>query len=98
LPTLQEFNPRVVEFKAGELKDLIGGRTKHGIFPDQARAVGTMSNEELVRFRIEDPISATGDATELSLTGGHHRTAEIATRVEANALPPDTPVRVLLHD
>ena len=47
---------------------------------------------------VTDPISASGQAGQLSLTGGHHRTAEIARRVASGQLPPDTTVRVLLHD
>jgi hypothetical protein len=34
----------------------------------------------------------------LSLTGGHHRTAEIARRAATGELPPATPVSSLLHD
>jgi hypothetical protein len=34
----------------------------------------------------------------LSLTGGHHRTAEIISRVNAGTLDPNTPVRILVHD
>lgn len=97
-PSIDDFNPRIQEIRAGDVERQIK-QTKHGIFPEQEASVGRLSNEELVRFRIEDPISATqrsGDG--LSLTGGHHRAAEIARRVAAGQLPPNTPVPFLLHD
>jgi RHS repeat-associated protein len=97
LPTVEEFNPRVREVKAGELDRIITG-TKHGINPEQAASVRTLSNEELVRFRIEDPISGTGGESDLSVTGGHHRLAEIINRVNVGELSPDTLVQILFHD
>jgi hypothetical protein len=96
-PTLEEFNPRIVEIRAGDLKSSIVER-KHNLFPEQQVAIAKLSNESLLEFRLHDPISATGRASDLSLTGGHHRTAEIALRVEAGRLSPDTIVKVLLHD
>ena len=57
-PTLEEFNPRIVEVRVGDLPKTSVGR-KHGILPEQAQRVGQVSNEELIRFRAEDPISAT---------------------------------------
>ena len=97
VPTLEEFNPRIGEVRAGDLDDTIVGR-KHGIFPDQAEQVSQLSNDELIRFRAEDPISATQDGDGLSLTGGHHRTNEIIQRVQAGQLDPDTIIRILIHD
>jgi hypothetical protein len=98
MPTLDEFNPRFADIRAGDLADQITS-TKHGIFPDQATSVGQMPNDDLIRLRMEDPISATrGPDHGLGLTGGHHRTAEIANRVVNGRLSPDTIVRVLIHD
>jgi len=97
MPTIEEFNPRILEIKAGDLAQSIKGR-KHGIFPDQAERIGKLGNEDLIRFRIEDPMSAAGGKGNLSLTGGHHRTAEIIRRVEAKELSPDTIIKVLIHD
>jgi hypothetical protein len=96
-PTLEEFNPRMVEVRAGELAETIVGR-RHGIFPEQAQRMGQLSNEELVRFRVEDPISGTQAPNGLSLTGGHHRTNEIIQGVQAGQLDPNTIIRILLHD
>ncbi|MCI0455480.1 MAG: hypothetical protein L0Z62_00705 [Gemmataceae bacterium] len=96
-PTLEEFNPRIGEVRAGDLAETIVGR-RHGIFPEQAQRVGQLSNEELILFRVEDPISATQAQNGLSLTGGHHRTNEIIQRVQAGQLDPNTTMRVLLHD
>jgi hypothetical protein len=59
-----------------------------------------MSNEELLKFRVNDPMSGnlnvTGDG--FSITGGHHRLAEIIQRVKDGRLPADTPIRILFHD
>jgi hypothetical protein len=96
-PALEEFNPRIAEVRAGDLAGTIVAR-KHGIFPEQAERVGQLSNDELIRFRVEDPISATQADNGLSLTGGHHRTHEIIQRVQASKLDPNTIIRVLLHD
>jgi hypothetical protein len=96
-PTIEEFNPRIAEVRAGDLAATIVGR-KHGIFLEQALWVSQLSHEELIRFRIEDPISATQARTGLSLTGGHHRTNEIIQRVLAGQCPQDTIIRILLHD
>jgi hypothetical protein len=87
----------MVVVRAGDLAQTIVGR-KHGIFPEQAERVGRLSNEDLIRFRVEDPISATQAQTGLSLTGGHHRTIEIIQRVQAGQLDPNTIIRILLHD
>jgi hypothetical protein len=96
-PTLEEFNPRFAEVRAGDLAETIVGR-KHGIFPEQAQRVGQLGQEDLIRFRVEDPISATPAQNGLSLTGGHHRTSEIIQRVQADQLDPNTIIRILLHD
>jgi RHS repeat-associated protein len=97
LPTIEEFNPRINDVKASELENLVVG-AKHGINPDQAASVRGLSNEELIRFRLQDPISATSNSEGLSLTGGHHRTAEIIRRVASGEMSPDTLVRFLTHD
>jgi hypothetical protein len=48
---------------------------------------------------MEDPISASQVPNGgISLTGGHHRAAEIARRVTTGQMPADTPVPFLLHD
>jgi hypothetical protein len=96
-PTLAEFNPRIAEVRAGDLAETVVGR-KHGIFPEQAGRVAELSNEELIRFRVEDPMSATQVKDGLSLTGGHHRTNEIIQRVQAGKLDPNTIIRILVHD
>jgi hypothetical protein len=87
----------LAEVRTGELAETIVGR-RHGILPEQAQRIGQLTNEELIRFRIEDPISATQAANGLSLTGGHHRTNEIIQRVQVGQLDPNTIIRILLHD
>jgi hypothetical protein len=57
-----------------------------------------MSNEELLRFRPDDPISGVIQGDGFSITGGHHRLNEIIRRVEAGTLPKDTKIRILFHD
>ena len=97
MPTVEEFRPTVGEVRTGDIASAIRGR-RHGINPEQAASVRQMTNEELLRFRIEDPISGhiVGDGFEI--TGGHHRLAEITRRIEAGELPPDILVRILVHD
>ena len=73
----------------------------HPIFhitPEQAERVAQLSNEDLIRFRPEDPISGVESEGGLSLTGGIHRTAEIVNRVKAGQLSPDTTIGILVHD
>jgi hypothetical protein len=98
-PTVADLNPKVAEIKAGDLESAIVGR-KHGLDPRQAGPVSQMSNEELLKFRVNDPMSGnlnvTGDG--FSITGGHHRLAEIIQRVKDGRLPADTPIRILFHD
>ncbi len=97
-PSIDDLNPRIQEIRAGDIAREISA-TKHGLLAEQEASVNKLSNEELIRFRIEDPISASqGPGGGLSLTGGHHRTAEIARRVAAGRLAPDTPIPFLLHD
>ena len=96
-PTVEEFNPRVGQLNAGDIGGAIKGR-KHGIFPNQAESVSKMSNEELLRFRPDDPISGVIQGDGFSITGGHHRLNEIIRRVEAGTLPKDTKIRILFHD
>jgi hypothetical protein len=96
MPTVEEFNPHIGEVRVGDLKELIV-RRRHGIFPEQAQRLSQMSNEDLIRLRLEDPISATEVAHGFSLTGGHHRTDEIMKRVQAGQLDPETIIRILIH-
>lgn len=97
LPTIEEFNPKIEPVKARDLESLIKD-TKHGLSPEQLEQIRKLSNEDLIRFRTEDPISAARGPGGWSLTGGHHRQAEIARRVASGQLPPDTIVQVLTHD
>jgi len=87
----------MVEIEAGQLSGAITGR-KHGLVPEQVESIGKLTNDELLSFRIDDPISAFEFAGGLSLTGGHHRTAEIIKRVASGSLEPNTKVRILVHD
>jgi hypothetical protein len=96
-PTIEDFNPRMGDLNAGDIAGAIKGR-KHGIFSDQAASISQMSNEELLRFRPDDPISGVIQGDGFSITGGHHRLNEIIRRVEAATLPMDTIVRILFHD
>ena len=97
VPTIEEFNPRIGELNAGDIAGAIKGR-KHGIFPDQAESVSRMTNDELVRFRPDDPISGIRQGEGFSITGGHHRLNEIIQRVDAGTLAKDTRIRILFHD
>ncbi len=97
VPTIEEFNPRVGELNSGDIGGAIKGR-KHGIFPEQAQSISKMSNEELLRFRPDDPISGVIAGDGFWITGGHHRLDEIVRRVEAGTLPKDTKIRILFHD
>jgi len=92
-----EFNPRVLSVAAGDLFTLIVGG-KHGVFPDAAVRIRALTNDELIGFRLEDPIRATQATNGLSLTGGHHRVNEVVHRVEAGLLDAATVVRVLVLD
>ncbi|OWK41286.1 polymorphic toxin-type HINT domain-containing protein [Fimbriiglobus ruber] len=97
-PTVQQFNPRIREVRAGDLTQTNPARM-HPENPQQAGPVGKLSNEDLTRLRIEDPISATeAPGGNLSLTGGHHRIAEIIRRVKSGQLSPNTLIRVVVHD
>ena len=99
IPTIEDLNPHVGEIPAGDLAGRIAGR-KHGINLEQAERVKAMSNEELLRFRIDDPMSGNLNAIRdgFSITGGHHRMNEITRRVGVGELPADTLVRILFHD
>jgi RHS repeat-associated protein len=96
-PSLSVFNPRVYEMDAGKIHV---NSTMHPTNAIQGGPVGLLSNDELVRFRLEDPISSNGlgAGRSLDVTGGHHRLAEIQRRVDAGLMPPDQKVWVLLHD
>lgn len=82
---------------AGTVVSLNKGR-KHGIFPEQAENIRKMPDEELLRFRPEDPISGNIQGDGFIITGGHQRLNEIIRRVEADELSADTKVRILFHD
>lgn len=97
VPGLAEFNPRMCSILAGNLAGAIVAR-RHGTFAEQAERVARMTDEELTRFRLDDPISGHGTPEAFAITGGHHRLNEIALRVVAATLPAETPVGVLLHD
>jgi hypothetical protein len=97
MPTVEEFNPRVREVRAGDLEATIRSRM-HPENPQQAGPVSQLSNEELARCRLEDPISGVEGQGGLGLTGGHHRTAEIIRRVQAGQMSPDTIIRIVVHD
>jgi hypothetical protein len=95
---MELFRPRKARIRACDLGTLIV-RRKHGISPEQLAEVRKFDNDELVRFRTEDPISATEcQDGGLSLTGGHHRTHEIDARVTDGYLRRETIIEVLLHD
>lgn len=96
-PTIEEFNPRFGDLLAGDIAGAIKGR-QHGIFIEQAESVSRMSNEELLCFRPDDPMSGVICGDGFSITGGHHRLNEIIRRVEAGTLPRDTKVEILFHD
>jgi RHS repeat-associated protein len=99
LPSVDQFDPRIQTVPAGELEGMIGDRTKHGLYPDQQAAVGKMNNDDLVSLKPQDPISATqNDDGTLNQTGGHHRAAEIANRVQSGDMDPNTPVPVMIHE
>ena len=97
LPTPREFNPRIYDIEAGNLRL---NSTMHPTNPLQGGPVSRLPGSELGRFRLEDPISShgLGPGGSLNVTGGHHRLAEIIRRVQSGELAPDTIVRVLLHD
>jgi hypothetical protein len=95
--TIDEFNPRLVEIRAGDLAAAIVSR-RHGIWQEVADKMMQFPDDELIRFRPDDPISASGSEQAMSLTGGHHRINEIIERVANGRLDAETIVRVLLHD
>jgi hypothetical protein len=97
VPSIGEFNPRYVDVAAVDVPTLIVGR-RHGIFPEQAEIIAQFSNEELVTFRLDDPISAIQVYNGFSLTGGHHRINEIIHRVQLSHIDPNTLIRILVHD
>jgi hypothetical protein len=94
---LEEFNPYFAEIQVGDLDKLVIAR-RHGVLPELASQIAQMSNDELLLFRAEEPISAIEIQNGLLLTGGHHRTNEIVQRVQSGRLDPTTIVRVLIHD
>ena len=96
--TPAQFNPRAYTVRAGDIEGSILTRKHAPANPDQIERVRKLSNEDLVKFRFEDPISSHGIKDGIRLTGGHHRTAEIARRIKAGELSPDTKVHLLLHD
>ncbi|TAF66049.1 MAG: hypothetical protein EAZ55_07495 [Cytophagales bacterium] len=57
-PSIDEFNPRIIEVKAGNLENIIISRM-HDLHPNQTESIKNMSNEELITFRIDDPLVVT---------------------------------------
>jgi hypothetical protein len=96
-PTIEEFNPRILEVRADALQEMITLK-QHPEFPSQRSSVAQLSNHDLIRYRSEDPISAARSGIGLCMTGGHHRTAEISRRVQSGRIAPETIIRVLAHD
>ncbi|MBZ4417857.1 RHS repeat-associated core domain-containing protein [Myxococcus sp. RHSTA-1-4] len=96
-PTIKEFNPRIYEVSVGELAERIVERL-HPTNAFQRSGVSQMTDDDLVRFRVDDPISANGAKGGFRLTGGHHRTEEIIRRVQAGEMAPHFTIKVLLHD
>ncbi|MEU0878220.1 DUF6531 domain-containing protein [Lentzea sp. NPDC005914] len=96
-PSIETFNPRFEDIRAGDLESHINSRM-HGLYDEQVSSVSQLHSDDLVRWRPEDPISATRGADGLALTGGHHRTADIIQRVTSGTLDPNTIVRILVHD
>lgn len=90
-PTLAEFNPRIETVRAGDLGEYI---PSNPIIDEQLNSVRQLSNEELIKFRMDDPISVSGNQT----TGGNHRIYEILNRINEGKLSPDTPIDLLRHD
>lgn len=90
-PTLEDFNPKLETVTA---EDLVNFIPKHGINDMQLTQIAELSNEDLIKFRGDDPISANG----LDVTGGHHRMHEILRRVKAGTISPDTPIKIMFHD
>ena len=75
-----------------------GRQYVHHLFSFVFDEVKQLSNDELLRFRPDDPMSGHPGDAGFSITGGHHRMNEIIRRVQAGELPADTPVRILFHD
>jgi hypothetical protein len=94
---LEKFNPKVAQIRAGLLEQLIKDR-KHGIDERQAKSIAQLSNDDLTRYREDEPISALFKDGGLSLTGGHHRTNEIIQRVRSGKMSPDALVEVMIHE
>ena len=93
---LSVFNPRVYQTSVGNIKI---NSTLHPTNTRQGGPISKLSNEELIRFRPEDPISSRGLPNGgLDVTGGHHRLAEILRRIQVGTLSPDTSIQLLLHD
>src|SRR5579862_7413150 len=88
-PTMEEFNARVLEALACDLAELIVA-VRHGLHPEQLRRIAVLPDEELIRFRLDDPISATQAENGLCLTGGHHRVQEIVRRVASGRMNDNT--------
>ena len=68
-PTIVEFHPRIVAVPAGDLPVRISGR-RHGIHPIQAEQIKSFTEDELLRFRLDDPISGHKVNGTFIITGG----------------------------
>ena len=97
VPTMEEFNPRMVEVAASELVQLIVG-VRHGLHPEQLDRVAELADGELIRMQWDDPISATQAENGLCLTGGHHRIHEIMRRTANGQVDATTTIGILIHD
>jgi hypothetical protein len=97
VPPIDVFNPRIADINAQDLPTLISGKM-HGLHPDQQKRMLGLSNDDLLMFRYDDPISGVLTKDGFSITGGHHRLSEIQRRVDCGSIPKGTKVRVLIHD
>ncbi len=97
VPPLDVFKPRIADVNAHDLPTLISGKM-HGLHPDQQKRMLGLSNDDLLMFRYDDPISGVLTKEGFSITGGHHRLSEIQRRVDCGSIPKGTKVRVLIHD
>ena len=70
----------------------------HDLHPDQQKRMLGLSNDDLLSFRYDDPLSGVLTKDGFSITGGHHRLSEIQRRVECGTIPKGTKVRILIHD
>lgn len=89
---------RLVRVDAQNLVDVIGSRM-HGLNPSQAASLANAPDDFLPTFNRTEPISGyvMDGAEQIALTGGHHRTAEVSSRVNSAQLSPTDRILILLH-